>query len=123
VSACRCGSEAPRALTGRARVLRFRPPPNSTDDRNDDERARTGDAGAGLAVRGGAETARAVRGRAAGQGLRAVRDRLRALRPAAYRDLRRGGADDHGAAGLPAPVRPADPPVRLLRRYGRVAPG
>ena len=48
----------------------------------------------GLAVRGGAAAGRALRDGAAGEGPRAVRDRLRAERAAAYRHLRRGGADD-----------------------------
>ena len=44
----------------------------------------------------------------------AVRDRLWPFGPAAYRNLRRGGADHHGAPGLPAPERHSDAPLRLF---------
>ena len=59
----------------------------------------------------------------AGERLRAVRDRLRPVRPAAYRHLRRGRAHHHGAPGVPAAERRADAAVLLLRRHGRAAQG
>ena len=54
-----------------------------------------------------------------------LRDRLRPLRPAAYRHLRRGGAHHHGAPRLPRAHRGQgeDAADRLLRRHGRLAQG
>ena len=74
------------------------------------------------------EEARKIVARYAGRGVSgrgAVRDRLRPLRPAPYRHLRRGRAHDHGAACLPCADRGQgeDPPAVLLRRHGRVAQG
>ena len=53
-----------------------------------------------------------------------VRDRVRAVRAAAYRHLRRGRAHDLGAERLhAADRRPAVAPARLQRRHGRAAQG
>ena len=59
----------------------------------------------------------------AGQRLPAVRNRLRPVRPAAYRHVRRGRAHHHGAPGVPPPERYPDAAVLLLRRHGRAAQG
>ena len=58
-------------------------------------------------------------------GDRAVRDRLRPVRPAAYRHVRRGRPHDHGAARLPRADRRQgqDTAALLLRRHGRLAQG
>ena len=62
---------------------------------------------------------------ASGQKERAVRDRLRPVRPAAYRHLRRGRPHQHGAPRLRSPDRGQDRDAapRLLRRHGRAAQG
>ena len=54
-----------------------------------------------------------------------LRDRLRALRPAPYRHLRRGRPHHHGAPRLPGAHRrqDQDPADRLLGRHGRLAQG
>ena len=70
--------------------------------------------------RGGA-AARPGRACAAREGLRPVPDRLRTVRPAAHRHLRRGVPHLAGAPGVRPPVRSADPAVRVLRRHGRPA--
>ena len=59
------------------------------------------------------------------EGRGAVRDRLRPLRPAAYRHLRRGRAHHHGAPRLSRADRrqDQDPAARLFRRHGRPAQG
>ena len=77
-----------------------------------------------LAVRGGAQADQAA-GELAGrrrQGC-AVRDGVWALRIAAYRHVRRGGAHDDGAARLRGADRgsPQDAAAVLLRRHGRDA--
>ena len=54
----------------------------------------------GVAVRGSQEDRRSLQQDRLSGG-RAVRDRLRPVRPAAYRHVRRGRAHDHGAACLP----------------------
>ena len=76
-----------------------------------------------VAVRRSPQAGRPYRRQSAGQGIRAVRDRLRPVGPAAYRHLRRGRAHHHGAPGLPAPERHAGAAVLLLRRHGRAAQG
>jgi hypothetical protein len=60
-----------------------------------------------VAVRGSPQGGQPHRRHRTGQGIRAVRDRLRAVGPAAYRHVRRGRAHDHGAPGVPAPERRA----------------
>ena len=59
------------------------------------------------------------------QGRGDLRDRLRPLRPAAYRHVRRGGAHHHGAPRLPRADRRQDQDAadRVLRRHGRAAQG
>ena len=54
-----------------------------------------------------------------------LRDRLRSVRPAAHRHLRRGRAHHHGAPRLPRAHRRQgqDPADRVLRRHGRPAQG
>ena len=54
-----------------------------------------------------------------------LRDRLRPVRLAAYRHVRRGRAHDHGAPCLPRAHRGQDPDAAdlLLRRHGRLAQG
>ena len=74
-----------------------------------------------LAVRGsrqGRPPARRLR-----QGPRAVRDRLRSVRPAAYRHVRRSGAHLLGAPRLHRAHRPALAADRVQRRHGRAAQG
>ena len=86
--------------------------------------ARGGRRKPGVAVRGSQEDRRSLQqDRLSGGG--AVRDRLRAVRPAAYRHVRRGRAHDHGAARLPRADRGQgqDAAAVLLRRHGRVAQG
>ena len=79
-----------------------------------------------LAVRGGAPADQAA-GQPEGRRRQArdLRDRLRPVRPAAHRHLRRGGAHQHGAPRLRGADRgpPQDPPRLLLRRHGRPAQG
>ena len=62
-------------------------------------------------------------GKVPAKGYRAARNRLRPVRPAAYRHVRRGRAHHHGAPGLQAPERYPDAAVLLLRRHGRAAQG
>ena len=59
------------------------------------------------------------------EGRGAVRDRLRPVRPAAYRHVRRGRAHHDGAPRLPRADRgqDQDAAARLLRRHGRLAQG
>ena len=67
----------------------------------------------GVADRRGATAAGAIGTAPAGQGLRAVRDRLRAVGPAAYRHVRRGVPHHAGAPGVRPPVatcRPSSTP-------------
>ena len=74
-----------------------------------------------LAVRGsrqGRPAARRIR-----QGPGAVRDRLRSVRPAAYRHVRRGGAHHLGAPRVHRAHRPAVAADRVQRRHGRAAQG
>ena len=54
-----------------------------------------------------------------------LRDRLRPVRPAAYRHVRRGGAHHHGAPCLSRADRRQDQDAadRVLRRHGRAAQG
>src|SRR6202795_2698102 len=54
-----------------------------------------------------------------------LRDRLRTVRPAAYRHVRRGRAHYHGAPRLSRADRrqDQDAPDRVLRRHGRAAQG
>ncbi len=79
----------------------------------------------GLAVRGGAPSAAAARADAGDGQDRDLRDRLRPVRPAAYRYLRRGGAHQHGAARLRGADRRQDQDAAdlLLGRHGRTAQG
>ena len=60
---------------------------------------------------------------AAGEGPRAVRDRLRPLGAAAYRHLRRGGAHHDGPPRLRGDLGHPDAADLLLRRHGRDAQG
>ena len=85
--------------------------------------ARTGRAIERLAVRGSAQDRRAAEEEAEGRG--DLRDRLRPVRPAAYRHLRRGRAHHHGAPRLPRAHRRQDQDAadRVLRRHGRPAQG
>ena len=76
-----------------------------------------------VAIRRSPQARRPHRRQGAGQRLCAARDRLRPVRPAAYRHLRRGRAHHHGAPGVPAAERRADAAVLLLRRHGRAAQG
>ena len=66
---------------------------------------------------------RAAEAQAEGRG--DLRDRLRPLRPAAYRHVRRGRAHHHGAPCLPRAHRRQgeDAADRVLRRHGRAAQG
>ena len=74
-----------------------------------------------MAVRGGAQGRRAAEEAPQGRGY--LRDRLRTVRPAAYRHLRRGRAHHDGAACLPRAHRRQgeDAADRLFRRHGRAA--
>ena len=62
---------------------------------------------------------------AAPEGRGHLRDRLRPVRPAAYRHLRRGGAHHDGAPRLPRAHRRQDQDAahRFFRRHGRLAQG
>ena len=80
------------------------------------------DAAEGMAVRGSGQGRRAAA--RVGAGASPVRDRVRPVRAAAYRHLRRGRAHDLGAERLhAADRRPAVAPARLQRRHGRAAQG
>src|SRR5687768_871960 len=73
----------------------------------------------GVAIRGGEKARQAAGGERQAPG--AFRNRLRPVRPAAYRHVRGGGAHLHGPPRLPRPDRgqgPGAPPL-LLRRHGR----
>ena len=76
-----------------------------------------------LAVRGGEEDRRAAQTQAEGRGN--LRDRIRPLRPAAYRHVRRGRAHHDGAPCVPRAHRRQgeDAADRLLGRHGRAAQG
>src|SRR3546814_18743128 len=80
-----------------------------------EQRESTGRGRPRLALRRGKTSRSAHRRESAGERLRPLRDRLRAVGLAAHRHLRRGGAHDHGAPGVPASVRCADTAVLLFR--------
>ena len=79
----------------------------------------------GLAVRGGAQGLEPAEAHPEADRRHHLRDRLRAVRPAPYRHLRRGRAHHHGAPRLPRAHRGqgADAAHLLLRRHGRLAQG
>ena len=83
--------------------------------------ARTRRTFARLAVRGSAQDRGAAQAQAQGRG--DFRDRLRAVRPAAYRDVWRSRTHDDGAPRLPRADRRQgqDPADRVFRRHGRAA--
>ncbi len=65
----------------------------------------------------------AARLEASGQAGGPVRDRVRPVRPAAYRHVRRGRAHHLGAPGLHRADRAAVPAAGVQRRHGRAAQG
>ena len=134
-----CGRRAASPICGCAisRSARFDPIPNAIDAADCMPRpetmmsdietaaasARARRAIERLAVRGGAQDRRAAEEEAEGRG--DLRDRLRPVRPAAYRHVRRGGAHHHGAPRLPRAHRRQgqDAADRVLRRHGWPAQG
>ena len=99
------------------------PVPGSDDDRHGTRPAGAGPERQGLAFQGGRGAPEAHRRQDAGEGLCAVRDRVRPLGPAPHRHVRRGRAHDHGAPRLRDALRHPDAPRHLLGRHGRAAQG
>ena len=101
----------------------FRRIPDPDDERHGTRPSGTRPGRQGLALQGGRGAAQAPWRRDAGEGVCALRDRLRPFGPAPHRHLRRGRAHDHGAPRLRRAQRHPDAPRGLLGRHGRAQEG